>query len=382
MQGKSARTSLFGFDGMGEIKSRLESIDWVCIVGESTIHDIGPELDVDIALVNLESSSGMDTVKRLAQGLPAVKVIGVGSSDPTQIINAMRAGCSQFVTVPIEETDLKNAFLSARPSEGRKSKRICVVGTSSGAGATTVACNLAVELASLPSSCAIVDLDVEFGGVASAFDCDPRHTIANLCSSDNLDSLDQQKVAAAMEEVCGVSILARPGEMSEVHSVDPEGVSKTLAIMDQLFDFVIVDLSRINGLLGLAAIRNSDYVVIVVQPNVMCARNAERAQKIIINEGIDPKNIGIVINRASSAGNVEYEELQNVLKSRVIGKIPNDYSSVSMSLDTGFASSEASGAVREAIRDLAVQVAGVRKKDNKSAGLLKRLFRKKAAAAQ
>ena len=57
---------------------------------------------------------------------------------------------------------------------------VSVVSPKGGVGKTTVATNLAVGLAQrVPNSTVLVDLDVQFGDVASALDLEPEHFLAD-----------------------------------------------------------------------------------------------------------------------------------------------------------------------------------------------------------
>jgi len=137
---------------------------------------------LDIAVVNIEQ--GLDTVQRISH-MSDCKVIGVGDSDNAKVvIEAMRVGCCQFVPRPATLKDIRSAIDSIRVSEGmRTSKRLCIVGTGS-AGATTVACHMAIELGALAGNAAIVDLDLELGCVDTFFDISPGHCLADACRTE------------------------------------------------------------------------------------------------------------------------------------------------------------------------------------------------------
>ena len=68
--------------------------------------------------------------------------------------------------------------------EGRRTvnvgRVVAVMSPKGGVGKTTVATNLAVGLAkTAPMGVVIVDLDLQFGDVASALNVDPEHTITD-----------------------------------------------------------------------------------------------------------------------------------------------------------------------------------------------------------
>ncbi len=350
----------FGFktNEKDAIATYVNGLQWLQLIGDAKIDSINESTGVEIALFNVDSKDALDNIKTLMARLPECKVIGIGDSDPEKIIAAMRSGCKQFVSKPIDASDLKSALESVRPTRQAANQCICVIGSSTGAGATTVACNMAVELASLGSSAAVVDLDLEFGGVSCAFDCDPKYTLSEVCSAGSSDSLDRMVVDEAMCKVSGVSILARPNELDQVDQVDPVAVGKALDVLLESREFVVVDLSRINGELGRTALQRADRVFIVVQLNVFCLRNAQRIHSLLTTMGIDDRCIQIIVNRAQSENSLGGAKMESFIKLPVFGYIPNDYSQIRMSFDRGI-SEEDSSPARLATRDLAAQVAGM-----------------------
>src|SRR5262249_60389605 len=102
---------------------------------------------------------------------PNTSIVGItGTADLNHVIAAERAGCRQIVTRPIDAHDLNLAIrraVSHFVEPAPRCKSLALMGATGGAGATMVACHLAVELAAVSQArCALMDLDLDFGGVA------------------------------------------------------------------------------------------------------------------------------------------------------------------------------------------------------------------------
>jgi len=252
--------------------------------------------------------------------------------------------------------------------DSRSSRQICVIGSASGAGATTVACNLALELAK-HSKTALIDLDLEFGGIECVFDIDANHTISDVCNISKDEEIDKSLLNSALCEQNGVFILGRPNHILEANSVSPDGVSKILQVVSDMFDFVTVDMSRVNGDIGVEAMKLADQILIVVQPNVLCLRNAVRIQNMAIELGIDLDKFGIILNRFESKNNLT-GKIESILKMPIACRVPNDYTAVSLSLDVGI-NTKSENPVRAAIKELANDIRGIPRKSPK--GVVSRL---------
>ena len=145
------RVCLFDAAGLNLPPFRLpfEQISNLLILGEASTWDELREWirhgKLDMVAINLddETGLGLSLVERVTSLAPGSSLLGVSAkTDPSTIITAMRAGCNQFVPWPIDDGDLKSAIDRIRASRqvaSHKSKRVCVLGSSGGVGATTIA---------------------------------------------------------------------------------------------------------------------------------------------------------------------------------------------------------------------------------------------------
>jgi Flp pilus assembly CpaE family ATPase len=118
-----------------------------------------------------------------------------------------------------------------------------------GAGATSVAVNLAVELqrkrglfrGAAPRRVAIVDLDVQFGTVASFLDLEDRGGMLELLRLPA--EPDAHAVRnALLSHPSGLKVLAAPRAAIPLEALDAERVDAIFAALMSEFDHVVVDL--------------------------------------------------------------------------------------------------------------------------------------------
>ncbi len=357
------------------------------------LHECLVRREVDVIAVNLDGETALEVVQGVARKAPECGTIGISTEkDAAFIIKAMRAGCGQLVCAPVEQEDLRNALQRVRPIRAQArhpSRRICVVGSSGGAGTTTVACNLSMELAHLTGQkIALVDLNLEYGDVSCSFDCAAKYSIADICG-EGVD-LDLASVQAVLHELsCGVSLIARPELLEEAREVSPDGVDGMFRLLSELFPYVVVDLPRAYSFLGTLAVRRAEYVLIVTQLGVPFIRNARRIYETLIHMGADPDRVQIVLNRS----NAEYEritvkDVEEHFRREVFAVIPNDYQFVSASLDLGHPigadapSSKCRTAIQEMARKLAPDYSTADATDAPGSGFLGKLLGRRQKATK
>jgi pilus assembly protein CpaE len=322
----------------------------------------------DLVVINLDDAdaTGQNVVQQLARFAPGTSILGVSQhTDPAFIIGAMRAGCSQYVTWPIDAADLTDAIqriAASKQTAVHTSKRICVIGSSGGAGTTTIACNLAMEFGHISERrVALVDLNLEFGDVGCAFDCAPQYTIADICR-DDVD-IDHDVLETAVHNLDDdVALITRPESIEHAREVSPEGVQRMLEVMAELYPFVVVDLPRSFSFFSAAAVGQSDKVLIVTQLSVASIRNATRVLQLLRQLGTPDDHIEVIINRyKASYERIGTEEVASHFKRPVFATVPNDYRHVQSSLDLGqpVMTDAPNSPARLAIQEMARKIAGL-----------------------
>jgi pilus assembly protein CpaE len=393
------------FNGTGATQKHLRqacaAIANVTVVGEVfTWNELQEALlarGFDVVLVNLDMGGDSEciVVRRISEIAPEIGIVGVSSNaDAETIINALRAGCHQFVRWPIEASDLLQALdqlgkgRAVAATEPPNPRMIAVMGSAGGAGATTLASNLALELAHLTHQrCALVDMDLQFGDVALAFDCTPQYSIADACKHGA--EIDQSVVESVLHKLpCDVSILARPARVGDGDEITPQTIEQLIHMLGRMHSFVIADLPRVFTPQTLAVLGATDRVLIVTQLSVPFLRNAERIRHYLRHIGANDDHIEFVVNRSNASfERITLAEATQHLGKPIFAAVPNDYRRVTAARDLGhpIMSNSPNSPARLAIQDLARKFIGAAQPaaDEASAngGLLSFLRRKPKAKA-
>lgn len=311
-------------------------------------------------IIDLDTQDAFDIVVEAMEIRPTLAVIGVtGSNDVNRIIRAQRAGCRQLTCKPLDENDLKSALRRAlsesdeRPTLG---KTFAVMGTQGGAGATTVSCYLAMSIAEFSTPLAFLDLDLEFGTVAKAWDLNPRYTIADLRDAGEIDRHTLEE--ALLDLPSGISVLPRPEEIEQAHNIDEGLVRNIVHAASAISPYVVIDLPRKLDAITGAAIEACHKLIIVTQLNVTGILNAGRLNDGLLRFGVPQDKIEFVVNRYNKGmSSLDAKALESKVHKKVIAVIPNHYKSLSVASDLGQPVDE-SNPVRKAIAEIANQLCG------------------------
>lgn len=292
-----------------------------------------------ILVIDLDRQDSANVLIEALEAAPELAVVGVtGETDPKAMINAIRAGCRQLTAKPLDANDLVIAIrraINESPEHLLAGRTIGVMGASGGAGSTTIACHLSSCLAQTTrASTLIVDLDLEFGGVARAWDIGASHTIADVAGAGAVDAVLLKK--AAVETPNGVCLLARPNTIEEGHAIDEVIINQLVRTAKSAFANVVIDLPRKLDAVTWAAAEQCDKLIIVIQLSVPSVNNARRLLEVFLKLGMAEDRIEIVANRyRKNTHAVTPEAVEDTLKHKLLGLVPNDFKAVSEAIDLG-----------------------------------------------
>ncbi|MEM7710301.1 MAG: AAA family ATPase [Pseudomonadota bacterium] len=170
-----------------------------------------------------------------------------------------------------------------------------------GDGATTLAVNLAWELANIDRPDApkvlLIDLGLQFGSVATYLDLPRKGLIYDLLT--DVSSMDAQAFRQALTvHKEKLSVFTAPADILPLDLIGPEEIRALLTLARTTFDIVVVDMPGTLTSWTDTVIAESDMYYLVCGLEVRSAQNALRFQKLLQSEGIASNGLAYVLNRA------------------------------------------------------------------------------------
>ncbi len=315
---------------------------------------------VAAVVLDLSDPHALATIAQIVETRPGLGIVGVADrSDSAIVLTALRAGCTDVTLRPLSREDLGAALERASAPAGTtgSGRTMALFGTVGGAGATTLACHLAVECAAVTRQpVALVDLDLEFGGVAGAFDSTPSFTLGDVARAGVIDAALIERAALALPS--GVRLLARPPELDDARAIDAAVVPHILHAVRGLCPVTVLDLPRqLTPLVG-AALELVDKLIVVVQLTVPSVRNARRLFEALQREGVSGERLEFVVNRyRRSVHLLSVETVEQELERPALGVVPSDFRAVHQALDMGRPLAHRNP-VRAAIHEIARKIVG------------------------
>ncbi|MCX7567596.1 AAA family ATPase [Sulfitobacter sp. F26169L] len=236
---------------------------------------------------------------------------------PSALHSLLRQGADEFVPYPLPEGELAQAIARLRvpeavptPSESssplkagaQKDGAVIVVhGLAGGTGSTTMAVNLAWELANIekkdaPSVC-LLDLDLQYGSVSTFLDL-PRREIVYEMLADT-ESMDEEIFGQALVSYEDkMSVLTAPADMLPLDLVSSEDINRVLDIARNQFDYVVIDMPSTLVQWSEAVLSSAHLYFATLELDMRSAQNTLRFKRALQSEDLPIEKVRYVLNRA------------------------------------------------------------------------------------
>jgi pilus assembly protein CpaE len=280
-----------------------------------------------VCLSNNGSAAEFESfVGELRETLPAATFVGVldrrrfdsGDAESAFVVSATRAGLRDFLRRPLSSGEVTSCLRRVADGSRRVIDRPAQVGwvtpfisNKGGVGKTTIAVNVACELARrAPGRVLLVDAALQLGLCATMLDLEPAVTMHDAVTQiDRLDATLLRELSVTHE--CGLDLLAAPGSAVEAAAVREEHLARILAVARSAYDHVVVDTFPILDGIAIAAFDRADEVWHVIAPTVPSVLGAERFHSLLEGIGVERERQRIVVNTSvpSHAGQLSARDV-------------------------------------------------------------------------
>jgi pilus assembly protein CpaE len=254
---------------------------------------------------------------------PWSSVVVVAPADPDLWMAAMRAGVrdvlpadastSDVAAVIGRASDLARARWEAtqQASGSRPERRVVVVASpKGGVGKTTVSTNLAVGLArSGAGATVIVDLDVQFGDVASALALAPEYslpdTVHGAASNDPL-----VLKTFLTRHPSGLYVVAGSESPAAGDAVTAEQVGRLIDTLSREFRYVVIDTAPGLSDHTLMALEKSTDLVLMSSMDVPGVRGLRKELDVLQELNLVPQGRHLLLNMADTGGALSMSDVE------------------------------------------------------------------------
>jgi pilus assembly protein CpaE len=290
----------------------------------------------DLLMIDARQQSGIPAgLAALRRSHPGTGVIVIGASlDPSMMLEAMRAGVSEFLAEPLSAEDVRKAVerVAAFQPEAQQGKLYAFLGAKGGVGTTTVAVNVATALAqSRVGRVLFLDLHPAYGDAALFFGAEPKFSV--LDALENTHRLDAAYLKGLVVRTkSGLDLLAS-SDRATVGSPDAQRVRALLDFVARQYTHVVVDVPRSDSA-ALDALDATSNIVIVANQELSTVRGAARMVSTL-RQRYGKGRVQVVVSRYDAAAAFGQEDIERVTGGAIKHVFPSNYRQAVEALNKG-----------------------------------------------
>ena len=280
---------------------------------------------------------------RATPSIAPVPILCVAASDDVEErISFLEAGADDVVARPFDgrevEARVEALLLRFQRSKelapvvsadgltlARPRRTVAVYSPKGGVGTTTIATNIAVTAAQRRMDrVVLVDLDLQFGSVATHLNLEPKQTLADVVRDVSAMREPELLRSYAARHDSGLHVLAAPPTPDTSESITPDHISHILATLLEGYDSIVVDAGSVLDERVLRVFEAAETIVLPVHPEMSALKAVHGLLDYLNETGSIVGKSTFVLNNMFAREILKPRDIESVLGSRISSDLPYD----------------------------------------------------------
>ena len=151
----------------------------------------------------------------------------------------------------------------------RARRVVAVYSPKGGVGTTTIATNIAITAAQRrPDRVVLVDLDLQFGAVATHLNLEAKQTMADIVRDESALREPELLRTYAMRHDSGLHVIAAPTTPDAAENITPTHIATLIAALLEGYESVVIDAGSVLDEKALTVFEAAETIVLPVYPEI------------------------------------------------------------------------------------------------------------------
>jgi len=311
---------------------------------DEAIKEVGQNRLVIIDVVS-GPKSAIDICReiRASATMASIPVLCVSQADDVEDrIRFLEAGADDVVARPFDAREIearvealllrfqRSRDLSAVVSTNgitfaRVRRTVAVHSPKGGVGTSTIATNIAMAAAQpRPDRVVIVDLDLQFGQVATHLNLIPRQTLADVIRDSSALREPELLRTYATKHDSGLHVLAAPTGPELATLITADHIDQILSTLLDSYDQVVIDTGSWLDERTLRAFEHAENVLFVVNPEIAALKAMKALVEYLGESGTVASKSTFILNNTFGREILKIRDIESALGTKVAMELPFD----------------------------------------------------------
>jgi pilus assembly protein CpaE len=289
-------------------------------------------------LMHVGDSADLPMVQRLSNAFVGSPILALveKNGDQSLCLRTNRAGATQVTSLPLQIDDFREALNLLALQFGYNpddTKIVAVTSATGGCGATTIAINLAYEVAFLRNVHTILlELSLQCGMLGTYLNIEPRYTTQDLLGMK--DQLDAHAVQQALLKVSDqMDVLVGPHELIVSQAPSLRDVRRLINCARQIANVVVLDIPCTYDDFFFQVLSAANEVVVVVEQKIPAIRTLGLILNTLKRDSGVTKPTIVINKYAPRKNGIAVNDLEKLLETPGLATVATDEPSMTAALE-------------------------------------------------
>jgi pilus assembly protein CpaE len=289
--------------------------------------------------------SGVDLCReiRATPSMSSVPILCVASTaEVEERIGFLEAGADDVIARPFDarevEARVEALLLRFQRSKdmapvisadgltlARARRVVAVYSPKGGVGTTTIATNIAITAAQRrPDRVVLVDLDLQFGAVATHLNLEAKQTIADIIRDESALREPELLRTYAMRHDSGLHVIAAPTTPDTAENVTPTHIATLIAALLEGYESVVIDAGSVLDEKALTVFEAAEVIVLPVYPEIPALKAMHGLLDYLNEAGSLGSKATFVLNNVFARELLKRRDIESALGTTISLDLPYD----------------------------------------------------------
>jgi pilus assembly protein CpaE len=207
----------------------------------------------------------------------------------------------------------------------RARRVVAVYSPKGGVGTTTIATNIAVAAAQRRSDrVVLVDLDLQFGGVATHLNLPAKQTLADIIRDEAALREPELLRTYAMRHDSGLHVIAAPTSPETAEQITSDHIAKLIGTLLEGYEAVVIDAGSVLDERTLSVFEAAETIVLPVYPEISALKAVHGLLDYLNEAGSIGAKATFVLNNVFARDLLKLRDIEAALGTKISLDLPYD----------------------------------------------------------